>query len=424
MRSEAVRVVGVALMFALGGLAWGTARLDVLDRSVLLPLVGTTERVTVVVTAPPRRTPFAVRVFARTELVGDRRVSEAVLLSLPPGRAPPQGARLQLLVDVEVPRPPEDGFDEGAWLRRRGVHVVLHGRRWQIVGRRGGLAGFADQLHERLARTIAPGLAGERRAILRGIVLGEDEGLDPDLRDAFRASGLYHLLAVSGQNVAFLLVGVLALAWLLGVPRVVGQLAVIAAICAYVLAVGWQPSVVRAGVAGGLASLAWLAARDRDRWWFLLAGALVLLAWNPYSVTDPGFQLSFTAVAAIFVAVPRVRLTLEGYPLGRWLRTLLAVAVACGVATAPILWLHFRAVPVYTVPANALAAPVVGPLLGLGLAAAALHPVAPSAAAAVAWTNGWLASYLAGCARAVAAMPGAQITSGRLLLTIAASSAL
>jgi competence protein ComEC len=92
------------------------------------------------------------------------------------------------------------------------------------------------------------------------------------------------------------------------------------------------------------------------------------------------------------------------------------------VATAPILWLHFRAVPIYTVPANALAAPVVGPLLGLGLAAAALHPVAPSAAGALAWANGWLASYLAGCARAVAALPGAQITSGSLLLAIAASS--
>lgn len=422
VRSEPVRVVGVALLFALGGLAWGAARLDVLDRSVLLPLVGTTERVVAVVTAPPRRTPFAVRVFARTELVGDRRVSEAVLLSLPPGRAPPQGARLELLVDVEAPRPPDDGFDERAWLRRRAVHVVLHGSRWRIVGRRGGVAGFADRLHERLARTIAPGLAGEQRAILRGIVLGEDEGLDSGLRDAFRASGLYHLLAVSGQNVAFLAVGVLGLAWLLGIPRIVGQVGVIAAICGYVLAVGWQPSVVRAGVAGGLASLAWLVARDRDRWWFLLAGALVLLAWNPYSVSDPGFQLSFAAVGAIFVAVPRLRLTLEGYPLGRWLRTLLAVAVACGVATAPILWLHFRAVPVYTVPANALAAPVVGPLLGLGLAAAALHPVAPSAAGALAWANGWLASYLAGCARAVAALPGAQITSGSLLLAIAASS--
>jgi competence protein ComEC len=422
MRLGAARAVALSLALAAGGLAWGGGRLAVLDRSLLVPLVGRTERVVVVVTTPPRRTPFAVRVFGRTEQVGRRRISEAVLLTLPPGRAPPQGGRLNLLAKIEAPRPPTDGFDERSWLRRRGVHVVLDGHGWRVVGRRGGLLGFADRLHARLVRTIAPGLTGERRAILRGIVLGEDEGLAPELRDAFRASGLYHLLAVSGQNVAFLAVGVLGLAWLLGIPRVFGQVGVIAAIVAYVLAVGWQPSVVRAGVAGGLASLAWLTARDRDRWWFLLAGALVLLSWNPYSAADPGFQLSFAAVAAIFLAVPRLRLRLEGYPLGSWLRTLLAVAIACGLATAPILWLHFGAVPVYTVPANALAAPVVGPLLGLGLAAAALHPLAPSAAAAAAWLNGWMAAYLAGCARAVAALPGAQITSGRLLVAFTVSS--
>jgi competence protein ComEC len=423
VRPRLVRAAALSLVLAAAGLAWGVGRLGVLDRSVLFPLVGRTERVVVVATAPPRRTPFAVRVFGRTERVGSREVSEAALLSLPPGRAPPQGGRLEFIAAIEEPRPPSDGFDERAWLRRRGVHVVLHGHSWRVVGRRGGLAGAADRLHARLVRTIAPGLAGERRAILRGIVLGEDEGLETDLRDAFRASGLYHLLAVSGQNVAFLAVGVLGLAWLLGIPRAVGQVGVIAAIVAYVLAVGWQPSVVRAGVAGGLASLAWLAARDRDRWWFLLVGALVLLGWNPYSAGDPGFQLSFAAVAAIFVAVPRLRLRLEGYPVGSWLRTLLAVALACGLATAPILWLHFQAVPVYTVPANALAAPVVGPLLGLGLAAAALQPLAPAAAAAVAWVNGWLAAYLAWCARAVAALPGAQITSGDVVVAIAVGGA-
>ena len=72
------------------------------------------------------------------------------------------------------------------------------------------------------------------------------------------------------------------------------------------LAVGAQPSVIRAGIAGALGSLAWLSARQRDRWHFVLVGALILLAWNPYNLLDAGFQLSFAAVAAIFVAVPRI----------------------------------------------------------------------------------------------------------------------
>jgi hypothetical protein len=64
--------------------------------------------------------------------------------------------------------------------------------------------------------------------------------------------------------------------------------------------------VVRAGVAGALGSLAWLTARERDRWHFLLLGAVVLLAWNPYNLLDAGFQLSFAAVVAIFDVAPRI----------------------------------------------------------------------------------------------------------------------
>jgi competence protein ComEC len=213
---------------------------------------------------------------------------------------------------------------------------------------------------------------------------------------------------------------VLGTAWLLGIPRWLAELAVLASIVGYVLAVGWEPSVVRAGVAGAVGSLAWLTARARDRWYVLLLGAIVLLAWNPYSLREPGFQLSFAAVAAIFVVVPRFQRALEGYPVPRAAATVVAVSAACGAVTAPIVWLHFQAVPVYTVPANAIGAPVMAPLLGLGLVAAAVEPILPAAAAAVAWANGWLAAYLAGCARLVAAVPGAQVTSVMGLVTLAA----
>src|SRR5438067_2461226 len=92
-------------------------------------------------------------------------------------------------------------------------------------GRRGGLAGIADALHRRLARVVGRGLHGERRAVVEGVVLGEDQGLSDNLRQSFRASGLYHLLAVSGQNVVLVAGGALLLVWLVGLPRVTGHLA-------------------------------------------------------------------------------------------------------------------------------------------------------------------------------------------------------
>jgi competence protein ComEC len=408
--------IGVAL--ALAGWWWGSARLDAIDRSPLLPRVGTAERALVAVTGPARRSPFDLRVPGQMRRFGDDVIQEPVLLRLPPGRSPPQGAILDLVGEIRLPRGPKDGFDERTWLRRHGVHVVVRAEQWRIVGLRGGLSGFADRLRARLSRGMAPGLRGERRAVIAGIVLGEDEGLSKELRANFRASGLYHLLAVSGQNVALIAGGALLLAYLVGLSRLLGEVAALGAIGGYVLAVGWQPSVVRAGVAGALASLAWLASRPSDRWYFLLLGAALLLAWSPYSLLDAGFQLSFAAVAAIFVVVPRLQRTFAGYPVPHSLAEVVAVSGACGIATAPILLTQFGVIPLYSIPANALAAPVVAPLLGIALVTAIVAPVAPPVAAALAWLNGWLAAYLAACARVIGGLPYAAV-SARAALAIA-----
>src|SRR5205823_2290655 len=155
----------------------------------------------------------------------------------------------------------------------------------------------------------------------------------------------------------------------------------LAAIGAYVLAVGPQPSVIRAAVAGSAVSIAWLLARERDPWHVLLLAAVVLLAWNPYTLYDAGFQLSFAAVAAIFVA----------------------------------------ARPLLGVVANALVEPAVAPLLGLAFGAAAVHPLSPSLAAGLAYVNGWVAAYVAFCARAIGAAPFAQ-AHGRWAAVAAAFS--
>jgi competence protein ComEC len=397
---------------------WGSARLDALDRSVLLGHVDTSERSLLVVTGPARKSRFQVRLPAQVRRFGRLRLRETALLELPLGRAPPLGGMLEAVTTVRLPRPEKNGFDERTWLRRQGIHVVLRADRWTPVGRRGGLAGLADRLRAWLARSIAPGLGGERRGLVEGVVLGDEQALSDNLRNRFRASGLYHLLAVSGQNVALVAAGALALAWLIGVPRWLGHLAALGAIAGYVLVVGAQPSVVRAGLAGALGSLAWLAARPADRWYFLCLGALVLLAWNPYDALEAGFQLSFAAVAAIFVLVPRFAGVLEGYPLPRKFAAAVAVAAACGLVTAPILWFQFHALPLLTVPANALAEPAVGPLLFLALASALVTLVFPPAAAAVAWLNGWCAVYLAGCARIFGSLPGAQVSSTRGLLAL------
>jgi len=412
------RILALGAALAVVGLWWGSLRLGAMEASALASEVGESGSAELVVTGPARLTPWAVRVPSEVRSFRNRRLRERVLLVLPVGRSPPRGAILETLVRVTEPRPATNGFDERAWLARQGIHVVLRGSTWREVGRRGGVAGLGDRLRDRIEVAAGRGTKGVRRAIVLGVVLGEDEGLPASVRQDFRASGLYHLLAVSGQNVAFLAGGVLGLGWLFRITRMARELLMLAVLVSYVFAVGWQPSVVRAAVAGGLASLAWLAARPRDRWHFLALGALVLLAWTPSTLLEPGFQLSFAAVAAIFVGVPRVGRWFEGYPVPPRVADVVGIALVCGLATAPIVLVHFGQAPVYTVPANALAAPAMPLVLGLGLLAAVADPVAPGAAAALAWLAGWAAAWLELVARVVAAIPGAQIGARGAVLTL------
>jgi len=414
--ADGSRLIAVGAVLAIAGLWWGGLRLEAMGQSALVSEIGESASTELVVTGSARTTPWAVRVQAEVTRFGKTRLRERVLLLLPVGRSPPRGAILETAARVSEPRESDGGFDERAWLARQGIQVVLRGEAWRQIGARGGIAGLGDRLRDRVEHAVGRGATGVRRALVLGVVLGEDEGLPERVRQDFRASGLYHLLAVSGQNVAFIAGGIFGLGWLLRLPRVARELATLGAIGLYVLAVGWQPSVARAGVAGTLASLAWLVARPRDRWHFFALGALVLLVWAPTSVLEPGFQLSFAAVAAIFVWVPRVRDRLQGYPVPTRLAEGLGIAFVCGLATAPIVLVQFDRAPLYTVPANVLAEPAMPLVLGLGLLSGAVDPVAPGAAAALAWLAGWAAAWLELVARSFASLPGAQIGARAALL--------
>jgi competence protein ComEC len=402
--------VKVALLVALA-CWWVPHRLAELDRSTLAPRIGSAASALVEIEEQPRVGQFDVRVRALVLRWDGVRVHEHVLLELRPGRMPERGVRLAAVGTLREPRGPSHGFDERTWLRHQGIHVVLAVDAWHVAGRRGGLAGFGDRLHAWLEGGVAPGLSGDRAAVLRGVALGETQGMDSTLLDRFRASGLYHVLAIDGLKVAAVAGGIVALVLRLGGGRYAAEIASLAGVGAYVLAVGTHASGIRAAVAAGLTSLGWLTARQRDRWHALLVAAILLLAWNPYLLLDAGFQLSFAAVASIFVVAPRVAHACTSRGVPRRVAQLVGVSTACGLATAPVTWIQFHQVSLVTVPANVVAVPVVAEMLGLALIAAVVAPVAPPVAAALAQVNGVGAAVVAGAARAFGGVPGAQTTS-------------
>src|SRR5439155_1412433 len=166
------RLAVLVAALACAGWWWGSARLASIDRSVLAPSIGTAERSLLEVTAPARQSRYRLRVLVVVRRFGPRRLHEAALLELPPGRAPPQGALVSAVVTVEQPRGPEHGFDERQWLRRKGIHVVLRADRWRLLGTRRGLGAIADQLRRHVEESRARGGRGARGALLAGEVRG------------------------------------------------------------------------------------------------------------------------------------------------------------------------------------------------------------------------------------------------------------
>jgi competence protein ComEC len=385
-----VGLVCASCALALGGLA-SVVHLRSLAADPLAPRIGQELAGRAVVTGLVTRGQWDERAIARFE-------GSDVLLRVTAELE--TGDVVELHGRLRAPHGPvAGGFDERTWLGRQGVHEVLRAGTATIVGRRGGVWGAIDRVRSG-ARGALHVSGGDGEAVADGVVLGGDDGLSQGTRDAFRASGLGHLLAVSGQNVVLLIAAIIVVCAWLGIARAPALGGAIATTILYVLVVGPGASVVRAGITGVVVSLAWLANRPVARWHVLSVAAAGCLWLDPWAVLEPGFQLSFAAVVAIFVAAPRLRGWLEGTSCPARLREPIAVSTACTLATAPIAWLQFdRVALVGSLPANLLAIPAVAPLLWIGIAATLVHPLSPAAALPLALAASALGSYLVAVAR-------------------------
>jgi competence protein ComEC len=369
-------LVGSIACIAVGGFIVGGARLAVLDRDPLADRIGTRMvGVEAVIDESWRGNGPTRLAIARLRAPVEGRVLVRAAITDPP----PRGTIVVVDGVLSRPRGSEDGFDERAWLARSGVHAVLRVDHMTARGWRGGVRGVVDRARWVALEPIDRAGEDDPNALVAGLVYGVQSGIRPAAIEDMRRSGLAHLLAVSGGNVALLVTLILLLTWLAGGARRIALILSIGGIAGYAGIVGLSPSVGRATVAGMAACAAWLGSRPRDAWRALSLGFAALAVVNPRSLGDPGFQLSFVAVAAILLIAVRAQRLAEGTPIPRILAAGFAVTAAATIATAPVSWWHFgRASLVGAVPANLLAMPAVPLVLWLGLGASFLYPVAPA----------------------------------------------
>jgi competence protein ComEC len=378
----------VGLACAGAGLLFGAARLRSIDAGALMPPAGTRIALRGYVAAVPRRSDGIVRV--RVETRRGRLAIEA------PEPVPdlPIGAEVSAAGTITVPPP---------WLRDNlrlnGAGRILRAARIELTGgRRGGAKGRIDLVRSRAEGALGRGMPEEQAALARGFVLGEDDRIPPDTKTAFQRSGLAHHLAVSGENVVLLAVLAAPLLAALGIPLRARLVWLLALIALYVPLAGGGASIQRAGVMGAAAVVATLAGRPASRIYALLLAVAVTLGLNPRASSDVGWQLSFAAVAGIFVfGAPLRDLLVARLGDGGWRRGLadgVAVTVAATLATAPLMAHHFEAISATSLLANVLALPAVAPAMWLGMVVAALGQLPAVPVEPLNWLNSLLLAYI------------------------------
>ncbi len=267
----------------------------------------------------------------------------------------------------------------------------------------------SGELRARADAALGRGMPAREAALARGFVLGEDEQVDPATTEDFRRAGLSHLLAVSGQNVALLVLLAMPVLAALGLPLRTRLLWVLGLIVVYVPLAGAGPSIQRAGIMGALSVLATLAGRRASRFYALVLAAVVLLVLEPGIAGDVGWQLSFAAVLGILLLAAPLRAGIAARIGSRGWRHALAegaaVTIAATLATAPLIAFHFEAISTMTLVANLLALPAVAPAMWLGMLSGAAGQVPGAPVAALNAVNSLLLAYIAQVA-AWCARPG------------------
>jgi competence protein ComEC len=267
-----------------------------------------------------------------------------------------------------------DGFD----LRWQWKHAVGALHVTDVVGvarARAPLDRVANGLRD-LVLAGSEHLPPVERALLAGFLLGDTRGVPQELTDDYRAAGLTHLTAVSGENVAFVLAlfaPLLRRAGLRG--RVVLALVVLVG---FGTMTRWEPSVLRAIAMAAVALLASALGRPTAGLRILVLAATALLLTDPFLLHQVGFMLSCGASLGIVLLSRPIAARLRG---PAWVREVLAVTAAAQVGAAPVLIPTFGSMPLVALPANLVAVPLAAPLTMWGLAAGVVgglaRPISP-----------------------------------------------
>ncbi|MSO27266.1 MAG: DNA internalization-related competence protein ComEC/Rec2 [Candidatus Nanopelagicales bacterium] len=318
-----------------------------------------------------------------------------IVIRIPGGDGvPPSGTQIKVTGQLAAP-----------WLNDSAAQLNVNSAdQIEIIDIAGPVDAVATSMRAGL-RASVEGSGRNAAALVTGLAVGDESLQSDEIDNAMQKSGLSHLTAVSGGNVAIVLVVVLAIVRLLRL-RLPGRIVfALISLTYFVILVRPQPSVMRAAVMGAVVLVGMLAGGRRGGPAVLSTAVIVLIVISPGLAVSWGFALSVAATAGLILLSPLIEKWLSNQRwCARWppaLREATSITAAAQLATLPLLVAMGTSVGWVALPANLLAMPAVAPVTVLGLLAAFVSLISPPLASFIghlaSWPAGWIAQVALTC---------------------------
>lgn len=342
------------------------------------------------------------------------------------------GTTVILTGHLSPPQGPAEpgGFDfrRMAWFQQIGGVGYTRNPVLTLEPPKTGLAGpFVARLRQSISQGVQASIPGEPGAFSAAVLTGDRSGIGRETIDNLRNSSLAHLLAISGLHMALLtgFVFMVVRGGLVLIPGVglrfptkkIAALIALAAASFYLLLSGGATPTKRAFVMATVMLIAVLLDRRALSLRAVALAALIILIMTPEALTQPGFQMSFSATAALIVVFRALqRPPDKPRRVPKWLAgvgTLFLSSLVAGAATAPFAASHFNRVADYSLLANMLSIPIMGSVvMPAAVIAAVLWPLGLHAPALWVMEQGnrwilWVANWISDLPGAVSYVPSA-----------------
>lgn len=267
-----------------------------------------------------------------------------------------------LYIEGEFKQPEEarnyKGYNYKQYLKTKKIIGTVELEKSKILKSSNG--SFIHNIQKYIRDTINGTLTDEEGNLLLAILLGDKDKLSEDIQESFKTSNLSHMLAVSGAHVSYIILGLTYVLQNSIIGKKNGKIVCIFFLLVFMAITNFTPSVTRACIMAVLTLFSGIIYRKSDVYTNISVAALITLIFNPYSLLDLGFQLSYGGTIGIIIFIKRIQEKKSNSKVINYIKQMALVSIYANIIIIPIMMYHFNTVSFTFIISNIMASPILG----------------------------------------------------------------